>query len=561
MMNLSRLGYTKLRVAYRVGLLIACAAFGGILTYRLGDAVDDRIEKANLMSYAIRVVDRGQQLGKEAGWSIHEILQNGGVPCSDPDLVFIRGIVLASEHLRDAGRMRDGKLECSAVLGRLQPLLTLPKPDVSSDHPQSDSVSGQWNTWNSNWPSMPAGVHSHIIEAHGVWVAINEQTLKGQEEPSPARATELLYDRKNQRMLPSLGPDVPLSLGEVVSGKLIERQSVLYQPLCRPNTIVCAVVSEPLKPLFATNWMILWSRAMLGGLLGILLACLAILLDFKRQSLEAQLRKALFNGELALVYQPIVDLTTERIVGAEALVRWTKPNGDSVSPEVFIPLAEEKRFVGQITRIVLQRVVEEFRDMLATGKLHVTINVTVQDLTDPQFLPHLNRCLHSANIKPSAIGLELTERSTAEPIIATNALLELKQAGYSLYIDDFGTGYSSLGYLHQLSVDGIKVDRMFTKTIGTGSVTASIIPQIIDMAQQLSLQMVIEGIETRQQAEYFRAALPHGLGQGWLYSKPISSVELRRLLQKYPSSSLSATYGFSTQVRDRGFLNNTEESQ
>jgi sensor c-di-GMP phosphodiesterase-like protein len=220
-------------------------------------------------------------------------------------------------------------------------------------------------------------------------------------------------------------------------------------------------------------------------------ACLAILLDLKRQSLESQLRRAICSGTLSLVYQPIVDLRKESVVGAEALIRWTKRNGDSVSPEVFIALAEEKRFVGHITRFVLRRVVDEFGDMLAQGRLHITMNLTVQDLADPNFLPELNRCLGSANINSAAIGLELTERSTADPVIARNALLKLRQAGYTIYIDDFGTGYSSLAYLHQLSVNGIKVDQMFTNTAGTGSVTASVIPQIISMAEQLGLKMII----------------------------------------------------------------------
>ena len=128
------------------------------------------------------------------------------------------------------------------------------------------------------------------------------------------------------------------------------------------------------------------------------------------------------------------------------------------------------------------------------------------------------------------LGLELTERSTADSIVATKALSDLKQAGYRLYIDDFGTGYSSLAYLHRLAVDGIKIDQIFTQTVGTESITATVIPQILEMARQLELQVIVEGVETKEQADYFRAAFPTGRAQGWLYSRPLSANDLRRLL-------------------------------
>jgi len=134
-------------------------------------------------------------------------------------------------------------------------------------------------------------------------------------------------------------------------------------------------------------------------------------------------------------------------------------------------------------------------------------------------------------VNPSNVGLELTERSTADHKTAVHALAQFKNTGHVMYIDDFGTGYSSLAYLHELHVDAIKMDRAFTRTVGTGAVTASVVPQILEMAAQLDLLVVVEGIETREQAEYFRAAGRGILGQGWLFGMPVPASQFRKLLQ------------------------------
>jgi len=506
----------------RVALFVAATALGGCIAYRVARNAEIRAECANLRTYAARMVLGGEQLGGEAAVAIRAIAADGLEPCSDADLAFVRGKVVASEHLRDAGRVRDGKLECSAMEGRLSPPPKIPNPDV---------VAGRSRTWISAWPAIPNSLHGHVIEVGDIWVAINEQTLKYVEEPPPRIATELLYDRRNHRMLRTLGPYVPLTVEEIAAGKLVERDGVLYQPLCRATTVVCAVASEPISavadPLAPT---LLW-KAALGSLAGMLLACVAIVVDLRHRQPEATLRRAVRKGEIALVYQPVVDLRTEAIIGAEALARWTKPNGESVPPETFIALAEANGFIREITRMVMRRVVQELGDLLAENHFRVSLNISAQDLNDPEFPAHLKRCFDSARIPRANIGLELTERATADQLVAIRALSQLKEAGYVLYIDDFGTGYSSLAYLHELSVNAIKIDRAFTRMAYATSVVP-VVNQILDMARDLNLDVVVEGIETREQAEFFRNALPDGHGQGWLYSYPLSAGDLRSLLQQ-----------------------------
>jgi sensor c-di-GMP phosphodiesterase-like protein len=506
----------------RFGLLLVGAALGGLLSYWIANAVEYRIERKNLSIYTGHLVDQGERLGSEALDLGHTIASDDLVPCSDLDLSLMRNLLVATEHLADTGRIHEGKLECSALVGRLTAPVAVPPADV---------VLGMTSTWRSAWPVIPSTMRGEFIETDGVWVAINEQTLQDHEESPPMVATELLYDRRSGRMLKSFGPDVPLTLDQIAASKFVERNDTLYQALCRPNFVVCAVGSEPKAAVFRMHRSLLLSRVAIGALMGMLLASLAILLDFRRQSPESRLRKAIRRGEISLVYQPIVDLRTEAIVGAEALARWIKEDGESVSPEVFIALAEDRGFVGAITQLVIQRVIQELGDLLVQSKFQVNLNITAQDLADPAFLPAMERSFDAAHIQRSNLGLELTERSTAAPEIGTEALARLKEAGYTLYIDDFGTGYSSLSYLHRLAVDAIKIDQAFTQTIGTNAVTASVVPQILEMAKLLDLRVVIEGVETREQADYFRKACPDAHAQGWFYSRPVSAGDLRRLIR------------------------------
>ena len=158
------------------------------------------------------------------------------------------------------------------------------------------------------------------------------------------------------------------------------------------------------------------------------------------------------------------------------------------------------------------------------------MNITTQDLSDPAFFIHLESSLKAANIKPQAVGLELTERSTAEQSLVANAIAELKHAGHAVYIDDFGTGYSSLAYLHKLDAYAIKIDRTFTQTVGTEAVTASVVPQILDIAAGFGLHVVVEGVESAEQVEYFRQAGRGIQAQGWFYGKAAPAAQFKRTL-------------------------------
>ncbi|QHN02505.1 EAL domain-containing protein [Granulicella sp. WH15] len=515
----------------RILLFFSATLLGAFLAFTLSRLIGLHSERAALARGSHRLLDQGNLLGMEIRQSLDHLTQNPPPACSDSDIAFMRDLVFSSLHIRDVGRMHEGRLLCAAGVGRLaQPV----DPGAPSFTVRGAQV---WPA--ANLMASPAS-HGFMIEQGGVFVVLNPETLTEVLDPAPHHATGFLYDQPTGRMVRVSGEPVPLSVAEIAASRFLVRDHVFYQPLCTPTSTICTVVYERCREYEARTRSRVVLRTLGGAILGALFALSVITLDIRCRSMESQLRRAIRHGCLTLVYQPIVDLATEVVTGAEALVRWVDEDGEEIGPEVFIALAESKGFVTGITRLVMHRVVEELSDLLAQGRLRISLNITAQDLQNPSLLEELNLCMDTAQIHHSLIGLELTERSTADHGLSSGAIARLKQAGYYLYIDDFGTGYSSLAYLHQLSADAIKIDRTFTHLVGaqadgSRSVTSSVVLQILEMARLLELQVVVEGIETPEQSEYFRRTLPGIAGQGWLYSKPLTAPELRKLLQETSS--------------------------
>jgi len=273
-----------------------------------------------------------------------------------------------------------------------------------------------------------------------------------------------------------------------------------------------------------------------GGVFGTLFGLLCPVLYSRNKSMEQQLIRAIRADALTVVYQPIVDLTSGQIVEAEALVRWTDEYNNVVSPDVFVKIAEERGFVGELTKLVLRHALRDFGATLrARPTFRINVNIAAADLADGNFIPMLEQHLAEAEVSARSLGIEITESYTARQQIARNTILRLRQRGHYVAIDDFGTGYSSLAYLHDLSVDAIKIDKAFTKAIGTDAVTVSILPQILTMAETLGLRVVVEGIETKIQADYFAASKQDIHAQGWLFGRPAPARVFLQMLDEEES--------------------------
>ena len=217
-------------------------------------------------------------------------------------------------------------------------------------------------------------------------------------------------------------------------------------------------------------------------------------------------------------------------MGAEALLRWTHPELGAVSPVEFIPVAEQFGLIGPIGTWVLDQAAAQLARWHAAGHaVTLSVNVSAAQLSDGEFTAHVGRAVARAGIAPEALCLELTEsalmHSSEQSLGALNAL---RDAGHYVAIDDFGTGYSSLAYLKDLPVEILKIDRQFVDGLGTEPDDSAIVASIMSLAHAMGLHVIAEGIETVEQAREL-SALGCGVGQGFLFARPMPAAEVERL--------------------------------
>ncbi len=254
----------------------------------------------------------------------------------------------------------------------------------------------------------------------------------------------------------------------------------------------------------------------------------------RKIEMERHLRDAVQNGELDVHYQPQIDLATGIICGAEALVRWRTPDGEAVDPMEFTALAEDSGLILDLGRRVIEQTCADFRELLDRG-LHpgaMSINVSARQLRELDFTSDVLEPLRRFDIHPGYMQLEITETTVAQNRdTAIDILHALRDHGVQVAIDDFGTGYSSLSYLQQLPFDLIKIDKTFTKLIGSGDRSDKICRTIIRMAHELGKKAIAEGIETRAQADFLKA---NGCdyGQGYFFSVPLAAADFLEFVAK-----------------------------
>lgn len=258
--------------------------------------------------------------------------------------------------------------------------------------------------------------------------------------------------------------------------------------------------------------------------------------ELEKKELEADLHRALEQKELEVYYQPKFDIRTERISGAEALLRWPHPRKGMISPAQFIPLCEENGFICDVDFYVLEEVCSRMQKWKAEGKqlLKISVNFSRLHLHDSDFVDKLIEKIVSYNLEPSMIEIELTE-SVAYYEMGTllDVMKHIKRAGFGLSMDDFGSGYSSLNLLREMPVDVLKLDKCFLDDCAGDNSTREkrIIAHVISMAKDLEITVLAEGVETKQQKEFLKESRCDMI-QGYYYAKPMPTEQFSTYLEK-----------------------------
>ena len=259
----------------------------------------------------------------------------------------------------------------------------------------------------------------------------------------------------------------------------------------------------------------------------------------ERLALENGLRKAIERDEFRLHYQPIYDVSTGRICGMEALVRWEHPELGLIPPARFIPLAEAANLMGRVGSIVLRAACIQLREWQDKGfrDLKLAINLSVSQLQQPDLVKTVREILNESRIGRDMVDLEITESGAMiNPELTIRSLQELRRLGVGISLDDFGTGHSSLSYLKRFPIDTLKIDQSFVRDVTQDSETAAIVTAIIVMARTLNLEVVAEGVEEERQRQFL---LENGctLMQGFLFNRPVPAHEFERILIENAASN------------------------
>ncbi len=259
----------------------------------------------------------------------------------------------------------------------------------------------------------------------------------------------------------------------------------------------------------------------------------------ERLNKEMELRQAIANNEFILYYQPQFDLKSEKLVSIEALIRWLHPTKGMILPLDFIPLAEETGLIVPIGEWVLRSACKQVKQWQKQGLPHirVAVNITTKQFKVYNLVQIIDDILKETALEPRYLELELTETMVINNIEIVNTIHELKKLGIQIVLDDFGTGYSSLNYLRQIPVDRLKIDQSYVQNIESDRGDDVIIQAIIAMAKSMNLEVLAEGVESKNQLEFLKKQ-KCGEVQGFYFSKPISAADCEKILKESDAPKL-----------------------
>jgi EAL domain-containing protein (putative c-di-GMP-specific phosphodiesterase class I) len=242
-----------------------------------------------------------------------------------------------------------------------------------------------------------------------------------------------------------------------------------------------------------------------------------------KPTLESQLRDAIDNEEFVLHYQPKVNLISGKLTGAEALIRWNDPRRGLVPPAQFIPILEETGLIFEVGRWALHKAVKEYLRWRAAGlpAVRIAVNVSPMQVRNTGFVAEIREAIGVDAHACAGLELEITETTIMKDLEYTIATLHaIRELGVVIAIDDFGTGFSSLRYLAKLPIDTLKIDRSFVVDMASGSRGLALVSTIVNLGQALSLKLVAEGVETKEQSRLLRLLRCDEM-QGYLYGRPV----------------------------------------
>lgn len=504
--------------------VVAGALAAGVPIAVINHAVDGYIERQS--SEEVRLA--AQRAIARAEWRIGQTIealaaigQSRLRTCADIDIEALRHAVFATTPLKQISVIDDsGVAHCAPSGAMAQPRILsreLPTADdrvfLAVVRPPDLGERALRITWQRSGdplrlaatvPSdlfLPDGSSASVAGVPVVRVMLNEGTLIATPSGNQNNAAE------NDETIRA------------------HNQSTRY-PLLATATVSRAAV-------FAEHGDLRVVAALGAGLFALLTIALALLIPWRTRSNPiVEMERALDAQEFVPYYQPVIDLRSGAIVGAEVLMRWRKSDGTVVPPAAFIPLAESSGMILEMTRAMMIAVRDEFAPILGhRPRVKIGFNLTSHHFEDDNIIAEVREIFAGSAIRLSQIVLEVTERQPLEDLAtARRVIAGLQELGCKVAIDDVGTGHGGLSYMLKLGVNYIKIDKMFVDAIGTERYSTTIIETLIDLARTMRMEVFAEGVETFEQVKYLRERGIF-LAQGYVFAPPLPGPLFRQLLE------------------------------
>lgn len=454
-------------------------------------------------------------------------------PCSRANLAIMRRYDLASSYIQSIGYMVGNRLVCSSQ-------------GTDTDAGVFDLGAVDWVRPDQvkvrayvKFPFDPVSTYLVLEDSAGYTAVINKD-LPIDITPHMGDVALGLFSRTEGRVWAQkgyinpkwLGPKNGKAMGAVT--KTFIDGGYLVAIVGTDSMYAGAIAAIPASHIDAQTRRTAAILLPLGGIAGLVLALLAAYMGRQQLGMPALIRVGLRKREFHMYYQPIVDLRTGRCVGAEALIRWRRGNGDTIRPDIFIPAAEDAGVIRRVTRQVVELVGRDVEDLFERRPdFHIAINLSSADLHHEGTVAMMSQLMRTTMARKGNLVIEVTERGLLRKDPAQRIIKELRMRGIEIAIDDFGTGYSSLSSLESFELDYLKIDKSFVDTVTLNTPTSQVALHIIEMAKSLKLQMIAEGVETEEQAQFLRE---HGVqfAQGYFFSVPVPMAELIALISRPP---------------------------